>query len=219
MPGAAAFGPEPWVMARGRLFVLSGPSGAGKTALMTRLRAREPDVHFAITATTRAPRPGEQHGVDYYFCTEQEFRQLLDWGGFVEHARIPPPDGCLYGTPRTEVTEPIQHGKDGFVQVDVQGARSIREIVPDAVLIFLKPPDVATLRSRLIGRGTEATPEMERRLENALLELASEPEFRYVVVNADGQLDAAIEQVREIMRVERSRGHQERGSDAGNGAG
>jgi guanylate kinase len=200
-------------MARGRLFVLSGPSGAGKTALMTQLRKREPDVHYAITATTRAPRPGEQHGVDYYFYSEQEFQELLDRGGFVEYARVPPPEGRLYGTPRTEVTDPIERGKDGFVQVDVQGARSIRHIVPDAVLIFLKPPDVVTLRNRLIGRGTEATPEMERRLQNALVELACESEFGYVVVNADGQLDTAVERVREIMRAERARNARSGGSD------
>jgi guanylate kinase len=218
MPNGADFRGGWGLMVRGRLFVLSGPSGAGKTALMTQLRAREPRVHYAITATTRAPRPGEQHGVDYLFCSEQEFLELLDRGGFVEYARIPPPDGCLYGTPRSEVTEPIERGEDGFVQVDVQGARSIRAMVPDAVLIFLKPPDVPTLRQRLVGRGTEATPEMERRLENALVELACEPEFGYVVVNASGELNAAVERVLEIIRTERGRSDREPGADAGSGA-
>ncbi len=196
-------------MERGVLFVLSGPSGAGKTALVKELRNREPDVHYAITATTRAPRHNERDGVDYFFYGEQDFQKLVDSGAFVEYARVPPGTGRLYGTPRTEVTDPIARGQDAFVQVDVQGARSIRALIPDAVLIFLKPPDIATLRQRLIGRATEPTPEMERRLQNAVAELACEPEFNYVVVNADHQLAAAVDQVQQIMRLERSRAARE----------
>jgi guanylate kinase len=203
-------------MARGRLFVLVGPSGAGKTWLVRALRTREPNVHFAITATTRAPRPGEQHGVDYFFYDEREFNALLDQGAFVEHARFPPGDGRWYGTPRTEVTDPIDQGHDVLVQVDLQGARSIRTVVQDAVLIFLKPPDVATLRNRLVGRGTEPTPEMERRLQTAIAELQAEPEFPYVVVNRDGQLDAAVQEVCQIMERERNRREDESGSDTAN---
>ncbi len=192
-------------MASGRLYVLSGPSGAGKTALVNELKTREPEVHFAITATTRSPRPGEQHGVDYFFYREAEFEELLDRDAFVEHARVPPGSGFFYGTPRTEVTDPVERGQDAFVQVDVQGARSIRAQLPDAVLIFLKPPDVETLRSRLIGRATETTPDIERRLENAIAELACEPDFAHVVVNADRQLAEAVDQVQAIMRRERDR--------------
>jgi guanylate kinase len=186
---------------------------------MAQLKTREPEVHYAITATTRAPRPGERHGVDYFFYSEQGFQELLDRGSLVEYARIPPLDGYLYGTPRSEVTEPVEYGVDGFVQVDIQGARSIRDLVPDAILIFLKPPDFATLRNRLVGRGTEATPELERRLKNAVTELACEPEFSYAVVNADGQLEEAVERVREIMRVERSRARGTHGSDTSNAPG
>jgi guanylate kinase len=205
-------------MARGRLYVLSGPSGAGKTALVDELKRREPAVHYAITATTRAPRGGERHGVDYFFYAESEFQELLDRGAFVEHARVPPGRGYLYGTPRTEVTEPVERGQDAFVQVDVQGARSIRTVMPDAVFIFLKPPDVETLRKRLIGRATEATPEIEQRLENAIAELACEPEFAYVVVNADLALSAAVDQVQAIMRRERARAGSLASDVAGDGA-
>ena len=201
---------------RGRLFVLSGPSGAGKTALVHELKSREPRIHFAITATTRSPRPGERHAIDYYFYDDAEFRKLLARNAFVEHAQVPPQTGYFYGTPRSEVTEPIARGEDAFVQVDVQGARSIRTLVPDAVLIFLKPPDVETLRHRLIGRGTEATPEMERRLENAIAELACERDFAYVVVNADAQLAAAVAQVQAIM--ERERDERAASDVAGDGA-
>ncbi len=205
-------------MGRGRLFVLSGPSGAGKTALVRELREREPQVHFAITATTRPPRPGERNGVDYYFLSQEEFQARLAEGAFLEHARFPPGDGYLYGTPRAEVTAPVERGQDALVQVDIQGARSIKSLIPDAVLIFLKPPDVETLRRRLMGRGTETTPDLERRMQTALAELACEPEFDYVVVNADQQLDAAVRQVQEIMRRERERAHRELGGDASGAA-
>ena len=161
----------------GRVFVLSGPSGAGKTELARVLRAREPGVHYLITATTRAPRPGERDGVDYHFFSEADFQQSRERGAFLECARIPPRTGFLYGSPRDQVEEALARGQDVFAQVDVQGARSIRAQLPDAVLIFLKPPDLLTLQRRLADRATEASDEMTDRLENARAELACEVEF------------------------------------------
>lgn len=191
--------------ARGCLFVLSGPSGAGKTELIRLLKSRESDLHFCVTATTRPPRPGERHRVDYYFYVEEEFLRLIDEGKLLEYARVPPEAGYYYGTPRDEVEPFVAAGGDVFTQADVQGARSLRAQVPTAVLIFLKPPDVETLRRRLLSRGAEGAPEMQRRLTNAQAELGCEPEFDYSVVNADGALEAAIERVRAIMREERAR--------------
>jgi guanylate kinase len=188
----------------GCLFVLSGPSGSGKTELMGVLRAREPELHFCVTATTRKPRPGERDGVDYFFYDEDDFLRLLGKGGLLEYARVPPDTGYYYGTPRDQVEPVISAGRDVFTQADVQGARNLRAQVPSAVLIFLKPPDAETLQRRLVGRAAEAAPEMRRRLENAQTELGREPEFDYSVVNPDGGLEEAVEQVRAIMREARA---------------
>jgi guanylate kinase len=190
----------------GCLFVLSGPSGAGKTELMRILREHEPELHFCITATTRKPRPEERHGVDYFFYPEEEFLQLLDRGELLEYARVPPETGYYYGTPRSQVEPIISAGRDVFTQADVQGARNLRAQVPTAVLIFLKPPDPETLRRRLVGRAADTEPEMQRRLENAQAELGRETEFDYSVVNPDGALEDAVEQVRAIMRNTHARG-------------
>lgn len=170
------------------------------------LKAREPQLHFCVTATTRKPRPGERDGADYFFYSEEEFLRLLNQGKLLEYARVPPDTGYYYGTPRDQVEPIIASGRDVFTQADVQGARSLRTQVPSAVLIFLKPPDVETLHRRLIGRAAEQAPEMRQRLENAQAELGRESEFDYSVVNADGALDEAVEHVRAIMREVRARG-------------
>ena len=187
------------------VFVLSGPTGAGKTALMGRLREEEPEVHYCITATTRPPRPGEQHALDYYFNTEAEFLRLQSEGELLEWARIPPPDGPFYGTPLLQIRTALDHGREVFLQVDVQGAKSVRSQIPNAVTIFLKAPDPEALVRRLALRGTEDPTERDRRLQNARSELAQESNFDYVVVNPDGRLDEAVARVREIMRAERAR--------------
>jgi guanylate kinase len=189
---------------RGQLFVLSGPSGAGKTALVDRLRVLEPHVHYCITATTRPPRPGEEHGVHYYFLSEADFRELKGSGGLLEYARIPPGGSRLYGTPAAQVVEAMDRGQDVLANVDVQGAASIKRRFPDAVLIFLRPPDVETLRRRLENRGTESPEDLESRLQNARLELTREDEFDQAVVNADGELERAVERVSSIIHARRS---------------
>jgi guanylate kinase len=163
----------------------------------------EPALYFCVTATTREPRPGERHGVDYFFLERDEFLQRVERGEFLEYAQVPPGVGNLYGSPRQEVLEELEAGRDVFLQVDVQGARSVRSQLDEARTIFLKPPDMETLRHRLMKRGTEPTPEMERRLANAEVEMAAESEFQYSVVNPDNKLDEAIARVREIMRAER----------------
>ncbi len=167
---------------------------------MRLLRSREPDLRFCVTATTRQPRSGERHGVDYYFYGQDDFLRLIDEGKLLEYARVPPDAGYYYGTPRAEVEPIIDAGGNVFTQADVQGARSLRVQVPTSILIFLKPPDVATLLRRLLSRGAETTPEMQRRLANAQAELGCESEFDYSVVNQDGALDEAVEQVRRVMR-------------------
>src|SRR5439155_23250875 len=188
-----------------RLFVLSGPSGAGKTELMRLLRVRQPDLHFCVTATTRPRRAGERDGVDYHFYSERDFLRLLDQGKLLEYARVPPDIGYYMGTPRDEVEPVLAAGRDVFTQADVQGARSLRAQVPTAVLIFLKPPDLDTLRGRLVRRATESEAEMRNRLANAQAELGFEPEFDYSIVNPDGRLEEAVAEIEAIIRDERKR--------------
>jgi guanylate kinase len=191
--------------ARGLVFVLSGPAGAGKTELMRELKAAEPDVHFCITATTREPRAGEQHGVDYFFYSVEEFERLRAQNGLLEWANIPPGSPKLYGTPKAQIEHALEEGRDVFLQVDVQGARSVRQRIPNAILIFLKPESVEILRRRLLGRGTETTPDMESRLANAVIEMRAEPEFDHVVVNVEQRLAEAVAGVRRVMAEERHR--------------
>ncbi|MPZ14446.1 MAG: guanylate kinase [Chloroflexi bacterium] len=190
---------------RGLVFVMSGPSGAGKTVVAKRLIPLEPNVHFCTTTTTRPPRPGERDGVDYFFVSEQDFLRRKEQGGFLETARVPPDGGWLMGVARDQVDAALARGRDVFAVLDVQGARSIRALLPQAILIFLKPPDVETLRRRLVGRATEPAADLERRLANALVELSREAEFDYSVVNADDRLEDTVEQVQAIMRRERGR--------------
>jgi guanylate kinase len=197
----------------GIVFVLSGPAGSGKTALVNGLKALEPEVYYCVTATTRAPRPGERDGADYFFLSRDEFLERAERGEFLEYAQVPPGTGNLYGSPRQQVIDALAEGRDVFLQVDVQGARSVRSQLAEARTIFLKPPDMPTLRYRLHKRGTELTPDMERRLANAEVEMRAEPEFQYSAVNADDQLDEAIARVREIMRVEQEAVRRAAGSD------
>ncbi|MBD0321657.1 MAG: guanylate kinase [Gemmatimonadetes bacterium] len=174
--------------------VLSAPSGAGKTTIARRLRDRRGDVAFSISATTREPRPGEVDGVDYHFVAEDEFRRMIDAGELIEWAQV---HGAFYGTPLANVRRAQEHGRFLVLDIDVQGARQIRNAVPDAVHVFILPPSGATLVERLVGRGSEDDARVQRRLRNALAEIATAVEFDHVVVNDD--LDAAVEDVNAVL--------------------
>jgi guanylate kinase len=187
----------------GILFVLSGASGSGKTALVSDLKRLEPELHYCVTATTREPRPGERDGVDYMFLSKDAFEDRAARGEFLEYAQVPPGVGNYYGSPRRQVLDALAEGCDVFLQVDVQGARSVRDQVPEARTIFLKTPDMEALKERLWGEGTHLRPDIAARWANAEIEMRAEPEFHYSVVNATGQLDAAVARVREIIRIER----------------
>lgn len=191
----------------GLLFVLSGPSGAGKDAVMAKLRAQRFPLRFAVTATTRPPRQGEVHGVDYFFVSEAECDRMIAEGEMLEWAVV---HGRRYGVPRAQLREAIAMGADVLVRVDVQGAASIRSKVPGAVLIFLAPPSMDTLISRLSLRGTETAEELALRLTNASEEMKRLPEFDYLVVNHDDRLDDAVEKVKSIVVSEKCRIHRRR---------
>ena len=178
-------------MTRGRLFVLSGPSGVGKSTVLARVRSLLPGLWYSVSATTRAMRPGEVDGVNYHFVTQDRFQELIRTGRLLEHARFA---GNWYGTPRDPVEERLAAGEDVLLEIEVQGARQVRAapgLGPEAVLIFLAPPSVDELNRRLVGRGTEDPATIEARLAAARDELAAEPEFDHTLVNTDVRTAAA----------------------------
>jgi len=177
--------------------VLAAPSGTGKTTLARRLVEEYPEYTFSISATTRAPRPGERDGVDYRFVDRDSFERMVANGDLAEWAEV---HGELYGTPRQMLEEAAAAGRHVLLDIDVQGARQLRRAVPDTKLIFVLPPDLDTLLARLRGRGTEAAEQLERRLRSALEELQAVEEFDYVVVNDD--LERCLDEVRGIVAGE-----------------
>lgn len=169
-------------MPRGDLFVISGPSGAGKGTLVSLLVQRLPNTWVSVSATTREPRPGEVDGVDYHFLSESEFERMLEEGDFLEYALV---HGRHYGTIRSLVEEHIAQGEHVILEVDVQGARQVKETMPDAHYIFIEPPSLEELKRRLIGRNTETEEQINKRLDTALVELSAKMEYDVQLVNED----------------------------------
>ncbi len=171
-----------------RLTVLSGPSGVGKGTVVAAVRRLFPHVWVSVSCTTRFPRPGEREGVHYHFVARPEFARLVEAGELLEHAEFA---GNLYGTPRAAVLEHLLAGDQALLEIELHGARQVRAALPDAFLVFLKPPSWTELERRLIGRGTEASEHVTQRLARARVEMAAEPEFDAVVVNDDVERAAA----------------------------
>jgi guanylate kinase len=178
----------------GRVFVITGPSGVGKGTLIRTLRERMPELELAVSATTRRPRLGETQGVHYHFLDEEEFLRRIEAGDFVEHAEY---SGRRYGTLRSELDKRIAEGHSVVLEIEVQGARQIAQTMPEAVRIFIAPPDESTLLNRLIGRDTDTREEIDRRLQVAKSELAAQDEFSHVVVN--DRLDDAIDELQRVV--------------------
>lgn len=184
------------------LIVVSGPSGVGKDAMLAHVLELRPDVFFAVTATTRAMRPGEEHGVHHLFHTREEFLDLLERGGLLEHAEV---YGNLYGVPKAPVREALAEGRDAIVRTDVQGAASIRSLAPDALLIFIAPPSLEELARRLRSRDTESAEETALRIETSRREMRDAAWFDAVIVNETGGLQSAAREFMAIVERERQR--------------
>lgn len=167
---------------RGDVFIVSGPSGAGKGTLVRALLDRVPGVWLSVSATTRDPRPGEVDGVDYFFLSAEEFERLIAEDGFLEWAEV---HGNRYGTLRSTVEEHASAGEQVVLEIDPQGAAQVKRAMPSAVLVFIEPPSFEELRRRLIGRGSETPEQIERRLCTALEELKIAGTYDYVVINDD----------------------------------
>lgn len=180
-----------------RVFVITGPSGVGKGTLIRGLMERVPRLELSVSATTRAPRPGEHDGVDYHFLSSAEFERRVQAGDFVEHADYA---GRRYGTLRSELEQRVAAGAPVVLEIEVQGARQVRAAMPQAVQVFIAPPSLQALRTRLIGRGTDGNDEVERRLAVAEQELLAHEEFAHVVVN--DRLEDALAQLVAIVTAE-----------------
>ena len=180
-----------------RLTVLAGPTAVGKGSLAERVRTHWPQVWMSVSATTRPPRPGEREGVHYHFVDDEEFDRLVAAGEMLEWAVVH--GRHRYGTPRPPVEQALAEGKPALLEIDLQGARQVREAMPDALFVFLAPPSWEELVRRLVGRGTEDEDERERRLATARVELAAEDEFDVTVVN--GELGAAAARLVALMGI------------------
>jgi guanylate kinase len=179
----------------GDVFVITGPSGVGKGTLIRGLMGRVPELELSVSATTRPPRPGERDGSDYHFLSDQEFDRRIAAGDFVEHARY---SGHRYGTLRWELQRRLDAGVPVVLEIEVQGARQIRDAMPEAVQVFIAPPSTEALRARLVGRGTDAPDDVEARLATALGELEARDEFSHVIVN--DRLEDATEELVGVVR-------------------
>jgi guanylate kinase len=178
-----------------KVFVITGPSGVGKGTLIRTLLDRIPELELSVSATTRKPRLGETHGVDYHFLDDAEFEHRVRSGEFVEHADYA---GRRYGTLRSDLDQRLARGVPVVLEIEVQGARQIAETMPEAIRIFIAPPSAEALRARLIGRGTDDAEQVQRRLETAARELQAQGEFPHVVVN--DRLEDAVAALEELVQ-------------------
>ena len=180
-----------------QVLVITGPSGVGKGTLIRSLLEQRPDIRLSVSATTRPPRPGEHNGVDYHFLSDEEFDRRVAAGEFLEHARY---SGQRYGTLRSELTRRTEAGIPVVLEIEVQGARQVRDAMPEAVQVFIAPPSIEALHARLVGRGTNSPDDVEARLRTARAELEARDEFSHVVVN--DRLETATEELAAIVSRE-----------------
>lgn len=179
---------------RGKLVIISAPSGAGKGTVIRELRRRRPELQYSVSATTRKPRPGEREGREYYFLTHEQFAERKLQDEFLESATYV---GNSYGTPSGPILRNMENGIDTILEIEIEGARQVREKMPEAVAVFIAPPDEDELRRRLSGRGTSTPDELEERLATARIEMNAAGEFSYIVIN--DVVQRAVDEIIEIL--------------------
>ncbi|MEN8641986.1 guanylate kinase [Pseudomonas sichuanensis] len=182
----------------GTLYIVSAPSGAGKTSLVTELIKQDPHVRVSVSHTTRAMRPGEAHGVNYHFVVHEEFKALIAQGDFLEHAEV---FGNFYGTSRSALQETLDQGFDLILEIDWQGAQQVRKLMPEARSIFILPPSQQALRQRLDGRGQDSEEIIAGRMKEAVSEMEHYDEYEYVIINDD--FDVALDDLKSVFRSNR----------------
>ena len=188
---------------RGLLLVISGPSGSGKGTVVREIMKKDPDFALSISATTRTPREGELHGVHYYFISREEFKERIAADMMLEHAEY---CGNFYGTPKKEVLENLEAGKNVILEIDVQGGLQIKQKFPEVLLLMVVTPDFATLEKRLRGRGDQVEEQvLKDRLAMARKELAHLPDYDYVIVNEEGEIEKTADEVIGIVHAEQKK--------------
>ncbi|MFJ2983836.1 MULTISPECIES: guanylate kinase [unclassified Pseudomonas] len=182
----------------GTLYIVSAPSGAGKTSLVTALTTDDQQIRVSVSHTTRAMRPGEQHGVNYHFVVHEEFKALIDQGDFLEHAEV---FGNFYGTSRSALQQTLDQGFDLILEIDWQGAQQVRKLMPEALSVFILPPSQEALRHRLDGRGQDSEAIIDGRMKEAVSEMVHYDEYDYVIINDD--FDVALEELKAVFVANR----------------
>ncbi|GAB6035127.1 guanylate kinase [Galenea microaerophila] len=188
----------------GALYIISAPSGAGKTSLVKALTEKDPQIVVSVSTTTRPPRPGEVEGVNYHFVSRETFEQLVAEGAFLEFAKV---FDNYYGTSQKTVEAQLASGKDVILEIDWQGAQQVKAKMPHATTIFILPPSLEELERRLTGRGTDAKEVIEKRMQQAVSEMSHYPEFEYLVINDD--FEFALEQLHAIFIANRLKTHRQ----------
>ena len=182
---------------KANIYVISGPSAVGKDTIIENLQKLDNNFHFVVTATTRKPRKNEKEGKNHFFYSEKTFKKLIQNNDLIEWAKV---YKNYYGVPKSQIFEPLKNNKDVLLRVDFQGAKRIKELIPDVVLIFIKPEKTESLRQRLIERGVNTTTEMTTRLKTAEREIQTSNFFEFIIVNKDGDVQYAVKKVLNIIK-------------------